>query len=237
MSFFEKGQKNDSAVKILMGVVVLLILLDIAAFRMVSNIAENKTISINVPSYMDTGDYVIGARSSTNNVYEMWGRVWFEQLSNFSYKDVRGKIDFIKPFLDRKTMFESKAELEELVMSVERNFISQRFDIKSYEVKRLNGAGNFVEIIAHGSLFRTVGLRSDELNGIPYAYSIVAYTRHGQVIIKNLKSFVDKTGSQDTKKLLKNNTYINFDNFLDGEDVKNEELKKKELEKISKGVL
>lgn len=229
MSYFEKTKNTDGQVKILVAIVIVLILLNVVAFKMVANIAENKTIQINVPSYLDDGKYVIGSDESTKNVYMMWGRVWFDQISNFSYKNVEERLKFIEPFLSRKTMFESKAQLDSLVRNVKENFITQTFEIKDYSVERLKKG--YVEIKATGQLHRKVGLRQDELSGIDFGYSIIAYTKHGNVLIKSIKSFVDNTNDSKTRKLLKDNQYIDFEKFLSDEDAilleKQKEHKKK----------
>jgi len=232
LSYFEKTKNTDGQVKILVGIVIVLILLNVVAFKMVANIAENKTIQINVPSYLDDGKYIIGSDQSTKNVYKMWGRVWFEQISNFSYKNVEERLAFIEPFLDKKTMFQSKSQLDSLVRNVKENFITQTFEIKDYTVDRLKKG--YVEIKATGKLYRKVGLRQDELSGINFGYSIIAYTKHGNVLIKSIKSFVDNTNDSKTRRMLEDNKYIDFDKFLSDEDAALIERQKEHKKKIQK---
>ena len=212
MSYFE-GVKNQAIVlKVLIGVIVALILLNLVAFKLVADIAENKTINIQVPQYMDSGKYVIGNRGASDNIYKMWGQIWFDQLANFSYKNIDEKIKYIEPFLDRQTIFKNKTDLKELAESIKTNFITQSFKIEDYNIRRL--ARGFVEVSAKGKLFRQVGLRSDKLSGIPFTYKIVAYTRNGQVYIKSLDSYISDIREANVKRQLEKNPYVNFEEII-----------------------
>ena len=211
-SYFESNTNQGIIIKILIGIVGIMFLLNIAAFKLVANIAENKTINIQVPQYMDSGDYVIGNRGASDNIYKMWGQIWFDQLTNFSYKNIDERIKYIEPFLDKQTVFKNKTSLTELAESIKSNFITQKFNIAEYEVVRLKKG--YVKIIAKGKLYRNIGLRKDKLNGIPFVYTIISYTKNGQVYIKNLDSYIEKGRNVKLEKRLKNNPYVNFDEVI-----------------------
>jgi len=212
LGFFDKKNESSGATKILLGLLLLNTVANVFMFKSVIKVSENMNVIVSVPPSLDVGKYYIGSNTASKNVYQVWSRVWFNEIATFSYKNIRKKIEFIEPFLDRDTLFESKAELDEMVLSVEKNFITQKFEIADYSTKRLDK--KYVEITARGTLYRKIGLKQDELNGIPYKYTIIAYSKHGSVYIKNLSSFVDKTNVSTTKKILKSNKYLNFDKFI-----------------------
>lgn len=237
MGYFDKTKKQGTTINILLSIIGILILLNLLAFKMVANIAENKTINIQVPAFMDTGDYVIGNTRATDNVYKMWGRIWMDQLANYSYKDIDERIKYIEPFLASATMFKNKAKLKELSSFVRQNFLTQTFKTKDVSIKKL--AKGYVKIIAKGTIYRTVGLKKDKINGIPYTYEIIAYTRNGQVYIKNVKSFITTVRDGSIERKLKNNPYVNFDKVI--EDKKKEwkngkAARKKEKERLQQKV-
>jgi len=231
MSYFE-GVKNQAVVlKVLIGVIAAMFLLNLVAFKMVANIAENKTVKIQVPQYMDSGSYVIGANGASDNIYKMWGRIWFEQLTNFSYKNIDEKIKYIEPFLNKQTIFKNKSDLKEMAQDIKTNFITQKFKISKYEIKRLKKG--YVEIKAKGKLYKRVGLRKDKLNGIPFEYKIIAYTKNGQVYIKSLDSYIIKIKDTDVEKKLEKNPYVNFDEIIEEDKKKRAErraAKKKKMQ-------
>lgn len=212
MGYFDKTKKQGTTINILLSIIGILILLNLLAFKMVANIAENKTINIQVPAFMDSGDYVIGNTRATDNVYKMWGRIWMDQLANYSYKDIDQRIKYIEPFLATSTMFKNKAKLKELSAFVRQNFLTQEFKTTDISIKKLSKG--FVKIIAKGTIYRTVGLKKDKINGIPYTYEIVAFTRNGQVYIKNVKSFITTVRDSSIERKLKNNPYVDFDNII-----------------------
>ena len=212
MGYFDKTKKQGTTINILLSIVGILILLNLLAFKMVANIAENKTINIQVPAFMDTGEYIIGNTRATDNVYKMWGRIWMDQLANYSYKDIEERIKYIEPFLSASTMFKNKAKLKELSSFVRQNFLTQTFKTKEVDVKKL--PRGFVKIIAKGTIYRTVGLKEDKINGIPYTYEIIAFTRNGQVYIKNVKSFITTVKDVNIEKKLKSNPYVDFDQVI-----------------------
>jgi len=211
-SYFESNTNQGIIIKILIGIVGVMFLLNIVAFKLVANIAENKTINIQVPQYMDSGNYVIGNRGASENIYKMWGQIWFDQLTNFSYKNIDEKIKYIEPFLDNQTIFKNKTSLTELATSIKANFITQKFNIHKYEIIRLKKG--YVKIKASGKLYRHIGLRKDKLNGIPFVYTIISYTKNGQVYIKNLDSYIQKGRDLALEKRLKSNPYVNFDEVI-----------------------
>jgi len=212
MGYFDKTKKQGTTINILLSIIGILLLLNLLAFKMVANIAENKTINIQVPAFMDTGDYVIGNTRATENVYKMWGRIWMDQLANYSYKDIDERIKYIEPFLAKSTMFKNKAKLKELASFVRQNFLTQTFKTKDLSVKKLRKG--YVKVTARGTIYRTVGLKKDKINGIPYTYEIIAFTRNGQVYIKNVKSFITTVRDSSIERKLKNNPYVNFDKII-----------------------
>ena len=210
-----------------------MLLLNLVAFKLVANIAENKTINIQVPPSMDTGNYVIGNKGASDNIYKMWGRIWFDQLTNFSYKNIDEKIKYIEPFLNEQTIFKSKTDLTELAQAIKTNFITQKFKIRKYEVIRLKKG--YVKIKATGKLYRKVGLRKDKLDGIPFEYVIIAYTRNGQVYIKNLDSYIIKIKDADTTKKLEENPYVNFDEIIKNDKIKRAKARANKKKKMQGG--
>jgi len=231
--FFEREKNQAATMKVLLGVIVALLLMLLVAFKMVVDIAGNKEITISVPQYIDPGDYVIGTHRSSDNVYKMWGRVWLQELTNFNYKNIDEKIKFIAPFLTDKTVFKNKASLKELVQTIKENFVSQKFKIEKYRIKHLKKG--YVKIIADGKLYRTVGLRKDKLNGVPFRYEIIAYTRNGQVYIKSLDSYIKQASEGDNRRKLEKNPYVNFDDIIKEDKKRKEEARKARKKKIKEG--
>jgi len=230
MSYFESVKNQAAVLKILIGVIAAMLLLNLVAFKMVASIAENKVINIQVPPTMDSGNYVIGSSGASDEIYKMWGRIWFDQLTTFSYKNIDEKIKYIEPFLDEQTIFKSKADLKEMAQDIKTNFITQEFRINKYQVARL--PKGYVEIRAKGKLNKKIGLKKDKLYGIPFEYVIVAYTRNGQVYIKSLDSYIIKIKDDNVARKLKNNPYVNFDEVIKKDQVKRAKAKAAHAKKI-----
>jgi len=212
MAYFEKTENYKGFIKILVGIIVGLILLNLLIVKSLINIAENKNIRIQVPQFMESGEYVIGNTFANENVYKMWVKVWIEDIATFSYKNIRKKYKDLFPFLDPQTAFKSKSEMIKFITFVENNFISQKFKLKNIEVTKLKGG--YVKITAFGTIKREIGNRKDSLNGMRYSYEFICYVRNGQIYINSITSSFYGLVDLKSKDQLRSNKFVNFDEVI-----------------------
>jgi hypothetical protein len=198
-NYFDKEQKNENIVKILLSIIVGLLIVNMLAFKSVINIASNKTISIQVPQLVESGEYVIGSSFASNNVYKMWTRIWLDQIANFSYKNIKERTEFLYPFLDPETAFKNKGKLEEFKDFVENNFITQKFELKDILITDFNDG--YKQIFAYGTIHRKIGKKDDKLNGIGYVYEFILFVRNGQIYINSLSAKILPKDLSEKKKL------------------------------------
>jgi len=209
MSYFDKTESLKTFIKILSGVIVALILLNLLIFKSLISVIENKTIQIQVPQFMEAGNYVIGDSFASEKVYKMWVSIWIKNMTSFSYKNIRQKYNTIYPFLDSQTAFKSKSEIMRFADFVEKNFITQRFNLNDIKVRR--ASNGMTKVTAYGKVYRRIGKKKDELDGLQYSYTFTVYTRHGQIYIYSIKSSFYRVRNSKNKDKLKSNTYVNFD--------------------------
>jgi hypothetical protein len=210
--YFDNIDHLKAIVKMLIGVIVAMLIVNIFIAKGLISVANNKTVVIQVPQVLEPGKYAIGASKASEQVYKMWARVWVDSIGTFSYKNIRKKFESIYPFLDPNTVYKSKSDIKKFIDFVERNFISQRFDIESIKVKPIND--RYTKIIVVGRFKRTIGKTQDQLSGIRYMYEFTTYINGGQIWIKGIKSSFFGHLDPNEKKALKKNKYLNFDETI-----------------------
>ncbi len=212
MGYFEKQESLKGFIKILVSIIVALLLINLLIVKSLISVASNKTINIQVPQFMETGEYVIGNTFANDNVYKMWTRVWVEDIASFSYKDLRDRYNTLYPFLDPETAFKSKSETMKFIEFVETNFVTQQFDLKDMNIKKQpNG---HVKIVAYGSIKRSIGKEKDNLSGMRYAYEFDTYVRNGQIYINSISSSFYGLVDVQEKAKLKANKFVNFEEVI-----------------------
>jgi len=212
MSYFEKQESYKTTIKILVGIIASLVILNLLIVKSLIGVAENKTIKIQVPQFMESGDYLIGNTFANENVFKMWTRVWIQDIGTFSYKDLRQRYESIFPFLDKETAFKSKSEILKFIDFVETNFVTQKFDMKDIKFKKLQGG--YVKVTAYGSIKRSIGKQKDKLNGMRYAYEFICYVRNGQIYINSITSSFYGLVDRREKDKLRSNKFVNFDEVI-----------------------
>ena len=212
MGYFDQQEKSKGFIKILVGIIAGLIILNFLIVNALIGIAQNKTINIQVPQFLESGDYVIGNTFANENVYKMWTKVWVQEIASFSYKDLRDRYNALYPFLDPQTAYKSKSEMIKFIDFVESNFITQKFDLKDLSIKKLKGG--YVKITAHGSIKRSIGKEKDRLSGMRYAYDFITYVRNGQVYINSINSSFYGLVDVREKEKLKANKFVNFEEVI-----------------------
>lgn len=212
MGYFEKQESLKIFIKILVSIIIALLLINLLIVKSLISVASNKTINIQVPQFMETGEYVIGNTFANDNVYKMWTRVWVEDIASFSYKDLRDRYNSLYPFLDPETAFKSKSEMLKFIDFVETNFVAQKFDLKDMTLKKMpNG---HVKIIAYGSIKRSIGKEKDNLSGMRYSYEFDTYVRNGQIYINSISSAFYGLVDAKEKEKLKANKFVNFEEII-----------------------
>jgi exosome complex RNA-binding protein Rrp4 len=212
MAYFEKQESYKGFIKVLTGIIAGLIILNLLIVKSLISVASNKTIQIQVPQHMDSGEYVIGNTFASEDVYKMWVRVWAEEIASFSYKDIDKRYESIYPFLDAETAFKSKSEMIKFMKFVQINYVTQTFAIKDVSVEKLNNG--YMKIIAHGTVKRSIGNQVDELNGMRYAYEFTTYVRNGQVYINSITSKFEGIVDAREREKLKENKFVNFEEVI-----------------------
>jgi len=209
---FNKLEKKESTIKILVGVIVFQLILNAFIVKGYIGVIQNKTINIQVPEFMESGKYVIGNTFASDNTYKMWAKVWTEDIANFSYQNIREKYQNLFPFLDRNTARKSKSGLMRFISFVEDNSISQSFKISEIKTKDL--PGHYKKITVYGTVNRKIGASNDQLNGMRYAYEYITYVQSGQIYIKSIKTSFYSLSDQRQKDKLKENTFVNFEDTI-----------------------
>lgn len=212
MAYFEKQESYKGFIKILIGIIVALILVNLLIVKSLIGIASNKTIKLTVPQFLESGDYVIGNTFANKNVYKMWSKVWISEIASFSYKDLRERYNSIYPFLDPQTAFKSKSEVMKFIDFVEANFLTQKFELKDLKVTKLKNG--YMKIVAYGSIKRTIGKKKDRLSGMRYAYEFITYVRNGQIYINSISSSFYGLVDVREKEKLKANRFVNFEEVI-----------------------
>lgn len=212
ISYFDQVEGNKNFIKILLVIIGVLIFVNLLIVKSLISIAENKNIRIQVPQFMESGEYVIGGTSASENVYKMWAKVWTQDVSNFSYKDIEEKYTNLYPFLDANTAHKSKSDILNFISFVKENFIQQKFSVNNVVVKTVEDG--FVRITVYGNIYRKIGDSVDELNGMKYSYEYLTYVKNGQIYIKSLKTSFYSLNDKRERDKLKNNSYVNFDDLI-----------------------
>ena len=213
MSYFDKIENYKTFMKVLVGIIVALIIVNLLIVKGLMNVAASKTIIVQVPGQLDKGEYVISSNKASSNVYKMWARLWVNTIGNFSYKNVEEKYKFIYEFLDPQTAFKNKANIAKFIEFVKQNFITQSFHLENIKLQKM--PHGYVKIIAYGKIKRYIGNQKDELSGVRYAYEFVTYVRNGQIYISAIKSYFYKV-ALDKKSLnkLKNNKFMDYKHLI-----------------------
>lgn len=208
MGYFDKEKEQEGKNKIFLSIIIALMVIDLLAFKAILSIASNKTIVIQVPQFLKSGKYVIGNTFANNNVYKMWGRIWIQEIANFSYEDIRKRTQDIFPYLNPQTAFNNKGKILKFVQFVEDNFITQKFELQNIFITNLKNG--YKEITAEGIIKRKIGKEPDKLNGMPYSYQIIAFVRNGQIYINSIKSFITNPTEPLNKKKLEKIKTVNY---------------------------
>ena len=229
-SYFESSKNKSVTIKILLGIIILLLIINVGMFKSVLTIAGDKTFKFEVPSFLESGEYAIGTTFASKKVYKMWTKIWVEELANFSHEDVRERVLNIMDFLDPTTAYKNKASLLEFVNFVEENFVSQEFSAEDFKITKTNSKG-YYEIKWSGKLEREIGTKKNSLSGLRYTYVFTCFTRNGQIYINNLELYRTDRADGKTKKLLKNNKFVNYDIYMSEKQLKKEQKEQKKQKK------
>jgi hypothetical protein len=228
MDYFEDMKKEVGKSKIFLIFIAVLMIINVIQFKSLLTIASNKDITIEVPPFLEAGSYKIGSTFANEKIFKMWSKVWVEEFANYSYKDIRKRVNIIMEFLAPETIFKNKQKMLEFVNFVEENFITQKFIPNNYTFMELKKKG-FYSITWTGKISRKIGSQEDGLSNSNYAYEFICYVRNGQVYIYNLNTYFI-----GNKSKLKNNSYINFDIKKIEETNKLKNKEKKEYNKMKK---
>lgn len=212
MGYFEKQESYKSFIKILIGIVAGLIVLNLLIVKSLINVASNKTIQIQVPQFMESGEYVIGNTFANENVFKMWTKVWIQDIASFSYKDLSSRYESLYPFLDTETAFKSKSEMVKFIKFVETNFITQTFALKDIKLEKMENG--YMRITAFGTIKRMIGNEADSLNGMRYSYEFITYVRNGQIYINSINTKFEGLVDVREKQKLKENKFVNFEEVI-----------------------
>lgn len=211
-NYFDNINSLKLTIKVLSGLLVAMILLNLLIAKGLMSVANNKTVVIQVPQVLETGRYAIGADFASKPVYKMWAKVWVDAIANFSYKDIAKKFESIYPFLDPETAYKSKSDIMKFIDFVQKNFITQKFELLDIKVKPIDK--KYTKIIVLGKIYRKIGNSPDPLSGLRYVYEFVTYVRNGQIYITSVKtSFFGKLDKNEMDKI-KKNKYLNFDQSI-----------------------
>lgn len=212
MGYFEKQESYKGFIKILVGIVAGLVVLNLLIVKSLINVASNKTIQIQVPQFMESGEYVIGNTFANENVFKMWTKVWVQDIASFSYKDLGDRYKSIYPFLDAETGFKSKSEMLKFIQFVESNYITQTFTLKDITVEKMDNG--YMKLTAYGTIKRMIGNETDTLSGMRYSYEFITYVRNGQVYINSISSKFEGLVDVREKEKLKENKFVNFEEVI-----------------------
>lgn len=207
-SYFEDLKNQATKNKVLLFIIGALLIVNLVTIRGLLGVASNKTVVFQVPNYLESGEYVIGSTFANENIFKMWSKVWITELANFSYKDVREKVENIMSFLAPETVYENKAKLLEFIEFIEANFITQSFKPDNYTFKELSKKG-FYSISWEGFLHREIGMKNDPLSDLKYKYEFVTYVKNGQIYIHSLRT--DFANLKDVTHKIKDNEFINYE--------------------------
>lgn len=207
-NYFEDLKNQSGKNKILVGIIIALLIINLIMFKSVVNIASNKTVEIQVPTFLEQGKYVIGGTFANEKVFKMWTKLWVEELANYSYKDVRSRVNNITEFLAPETFYSNKASLYKFVDFVEKNFITQSFSPENFAIKDLQNG--YYSIAWTGQLKRQIGIQEDSLSNLTYRYEFICFVRNGQIYIHSLKNDVAFQNDPAILSKLKQNEFVNF---------------------------
>ncbi len=231
----------NSTTKILIGIVIAMLILNLLAFRSILSISSNKTILIQVPQVLESGKYAIGSTFASNNVYRMWTRLWIESLANFSYLNVEKRVSDIYPYLAPETAFKNKSNLLTFISAMKQNYVTQKYNIQDIFIS--NEPKGFKKIVVYGKIYRTIGGKKDTVYGSNYVYEIIAFVRNGQVYIKNLNAHLATIKDSNLKQKLLNDKRVDYSNEINAKyntgiialrDKRNKNKKQKKLEEAKK---
>ena len=97
MSYFGELENTKNFIKILIGIIGILFIINLITIKSLISVSSNKTIQIQVPQFMESGEYAIGSTFASEGVHKMWVRVWIEEIASFSYQNIREKYKSIYP--------------------------------------------------------------------------------------------------------------------------------------------
>lgn len=207
-NYFEDLKNQSGKNKSLVIIIVILLIINLIMFKSVVTIASNKTIEIQVPTFLEGGNYVIGGTFANEKVFKMWTKLWIEELANYSYKDVRSRVDHITEFLAPETMYANKIGLYRFVEFVEKNYITQSFAPENFKIKNLQNG--YTSISWTGIIKRQIGNQEDELSNLTYVYEFICYVRNGQIYIHSLKNELSNKNDPSLAKKLNRIEEVNF---------------------------
>jgi len=230
MGFFDKNKETNSTTKILGAVIVGMLILNLLAFKSVLSIAENKTIVVEVPQFLESGKYKIGNTFASDNVHKMWARIWTEDIANFSYDNVRKRITSIFDYLAPETVYENKEKFFDFIKFVEKNYITQKFKITDFYVEDLDRGYKKVYIL--GKIYRKIGSKKDKLSGLTYVYEYITFVRNGQIFIKSLKTYLASATDPATKAKLRAAESVDYQSELVKGAIRGDVAKKISLKKL-----
>lgn len=227
-NYFEDLKNQAGKNKVLLTVIGGLLVVNLVAIKSLVAVSSNKTVNIQVPQLMEPGSYMIDSTTASEKVFKMWTKLWVQELSNFSYKDVRVKITNVMDYLDPATAFKNKAELISFIEFVETNYITQSFQINPATFRFTDLKNGYYKISWAGDLKREIGMEVDKLSNLEYKYSFICFVKNGQIFIKNMTMDLNRPGDPAIKKVLEENTYINYEIY----ESEKQKLKREQAEKM-----
>ena len=212
MGYFDKIEGQKNVIKILVGIIGFLLIVNLISIKALISLSSNKTIDITVPNFMESGKYKIGSTFASPDVYKMWAKVWVDDIGNFSYGNIRDKYQNLYPFMDPQTIYQSKTNINVFIDFVERNYLSQTYKTEDIVIKDV--PGGYTSIIVTGTMKRLVGNSEDQLSGLKFSYEFLTYVKNGQIYIKDLKTSFYAALQRDQNKIISDNKFVNFDETL-----------------------
>jgi hypothetical protein len=211
--WFDKQKALETKTKILLGIIGVMAIMLLLAFKAVLSIASNKTIVIEVPNTLEPGKYTIGNTFASDSVFKMWAKIWVQTIGNFSYEDVDKKVRSIYEYIEPTATFKNKQKLESFIEFIKKNFITQSFDIKDIFIKKTVKPG-LRKIIVYGILRRNIGGKEDKVSGLLYQYEIYAFVKNGQIFINSISLSLANPFDSEVKRRLHSVNSVDYEKLL-----------------------